>query len=167
ETAIAEASDQIGESEIELLPDGAAEHAERIAKLKSEIGFRVKVRDKLKADCRQAGMSCKQAQEHLDRAKRPYFQQISGEIAREIEALEARSSELRDRLRGMTNSSPGGVDDLAQNAQRMMLGWAPPPDEHPQTNSPRWHRMNAWCAAYRKGREALDSDPEAEPPAAP
>jgi hypothetical protein len=40
------------------LPDCAAEHAERIAKLKSQIGLHVKVRDKLKADLYQTGLSC-------------------------------------------------------------------------------------------------------------
>jgi len=157
EAAIAEASDEICGDAIAVLPARAAEHAERIAKLKSEISFRVKVRDKLKADVSDAGMGCKQAQDHLERAKRPYFQQISGEIAREIEALELRSAELRDRLRGMSNSSPGGLDDLAQNAQRMMLGWAPPPEEHPQTNSPRWHKMLRWTEAYKNRAACLQA----------
>ena len=119
------------------------------------------------ADCNQAALSCKRAQDDLDRAKRPYLQQISGEIAREIEVLELRSSELRDRLRGLSNSSPGALDDLAQNAQRMMLGWALSPPDDPQTNSPRWHRMNAWCAAYTNWRKTLEEDPEVPPPEVP
>jgi len=167
EAAIAEASDElIAEGGIALLPDRAAEHAERTTKLKSEIGFRVKVRDKLKADISQAGLAFKQAQDHLDRAKRPYFQHESGEIVRKIESLEAQSSELRDRLRGMSNAHPGGLDDLAQNAQKMVMGWAPPPEEHPQTNSPRYHKMLRWAEAHQGWRKALEEDPEALPPEA-
>jgi hypothetical protein len=61
-------------------------HAERIARLKQEIALHAKVRDKLKYDINQAALSCKQAQDGLDRAKRPLLQQISARLAQEIDA---------------------------------------------------------------------------------
>src|SRR5262249_8335985 len=144
EAEIAEASDLISESEIALLPARAAEHAEGIVRLNSQIEFHVKLRDRLKADVNQAAHSCKQAMDDLDRAKRPVFQQISGEIAREIEVLEATSSALRDRLRGMSKSAPGALDDLALKAAQMVRGWPPPPPGDPQINSPRYRNVLAW-----------------------
>jgi hypothetical protein len=70
EAEIAEAGDLIAEGEIALLSDRAAGHAERIAKLRSQIEFHVKLRDRLKSDFNQAALACKQAQDDLDRAKR-------------------------------------------------------------------------------------------------
>ena len=78
---------ELTEGEISLLPDRAAAHAERIARLKQQIAFHAKLRDKLRADCNQAALSCKRAPDDLDRAKRPLLQHESAEIAREIEAL--------------------------------------------------------------------------------
>jgi hypothetical protein len=92
---------------------------------------------------------------------------VLSQLADEIERLEAQSSELRDRLRGVSNSAPGGLDDLALKALNMVRGFAPPPTDDPQTNSPRWHRTNAWAEAYRNWRKALETDPLASPPGAP
>jgi hypothetical protein len=151
EAAIAEASDVIGEGEIALLPDRAVAHAERISRLKQQVELHVKVREKLKADINAAAMVIKRAMDNLELARRPFLQQVSARLAEEIDALEERSSQLRDQLRGMSNSAPGGLDDLALRALNMVRGWAPPPTDDPQTNSPRWHRTNAWAEAYRTG----------------
>ena len=126
-----------------------------------------RIAEPLRADCNQAGLACKQAQDALDFAKRPLLQKISTEIADEIDALEERSSQLRDRLKGMCNSAPDGLDGLSPRALHMMQRWAPPPEEHPQTNSPRYHKMLRWAEAYRAWRLALEEDPEAEPPEVP
>jgi hypothetical protein len=67
----------------------------------------------------------------------------------------------------MSNSSPDGLDGLSLRALQMVRGWAPPPTDDPQTNSPRWHKTNAWAEAYRNWRKALEADPLAKPPEAP
>ena len=167
DAAIAEASDEINEGEISLLSDRAVDHAERISRLKQQIEFHAKLRNKLKGDVNEAGLAYKRAMDALEFAKRPLLQKISGEIADEIDALESKSSALCDRLCGMSKSSPGGLDDWAQNAQRMMLGWAPSPPDDLQTNSARYHRMLAWTAAYTNWRKTLKEDSEAEPPEVP
>jgi hypothetical protein len=167
EAEIAEAGDLISEGEIALLPDRAAEHAERIAKLRSQIEFHSKVRDRLKVDFNQAALACKRAQDDLDLAKRPLCQAVSATLAEEIDRLEAKSSELRARLKGMANSTPGGIDDLSLRASHMVRGWVNPPPAEIMTNSPLFHRMNAWTLAYRAWRKALDADPDAKPPDAP
>jgi hypothetical protein len=126
-----------------------------------------KVRDKLKIDLNSAAMTIKRAIDDLELAKRPLLQQVSARLADEVESFEARSSELRDRLRGMSKSAPGGLDDLVLKASQMVRGWAPPPTDDPQINTPRYHRMLAWAEAYRAWRLALQADPNAPPPEAP
>jgi chromosome segregation ATPase len=165
EAEIAEAGDLILEGEIAVLPDRAAVHAERIARLKSQIEFHVKLRDRLKTDFNSAALACKYAQDDLDRAKRPLLQAVSAGIATEIEGLEAKSSELRARLKGMANSTPGGIVSL--RASQMVRGWVNPPSAEIMTNSPLFHRMNAWTLVYRAWRKALETDVAASPPEAP
>jgi hypothetical protein len=147
--------------------DRAEVYAERISRLKSQIEFHAKVRDKLKIDFNTAAMGCKRAMDDLELAKRPLLQKVSARLADEIETLEAKSSALRDQLRGMSNSAPDGLDGLAPKALMMMQGFAPPPTDDPMTNSPRWHKTNAWASAYRNWRKALETDTQAKPPEAP
>jgi chromosome segregation ATPase len=149
EAEITEASDLIAEGEIALLSDRTDVYAERISRLKSQIEFHARVRDKLKADLNSAAMTIKRAIEVLELAKRPFVQQVSAQLAEQIDALEAQSSELRARLNGMANSSPGGLDDLSLRAIHMVQGFAPPPTHEIMTNSALWHRMNAWAEAQR------------------
>jgi len=108
-----------------------------------------KVRAKLQADLNASAMIIKRAIDDLELAKRPLLQQISARLADKIENLEAQSSELRDRVRGLSKSAPGGLDDLVLKASQMVRGWAPSPVDDPQINSPRYRAMLAWAAAYR------------------
>jgi hypothetical protein len=167
EQGIVEASDSVGGDATAVLPDRAATHCERILRLKSQIEFHAKVRDKLKADLNVAAMGCKFAIDALEVAKRPLLQQVSAQLAEEIEILETQSSALRDQLRGMSNSAPDGLDGLAPRALMMMQGFLPPPTDDPMVNSPRWHKTNAWAAAYRNWRKALETDTQARPPESP
>jgi chromosome segregation ATPase len=166
EAEITEASDAITEGEIALLSDRTDVYAERISRLKSQVGFHVKLRDKLKADLNAAAMAIKGAIDALELAKRPLLRQVSARLADEIDALEAKSSELRARLNGMANSAPGGLDGLSLRALHMVQNFAPPPTEI-MVNSALWHRMLGWTAAYRNWRSALVVDPAAKPPEAP
>jgi hypothetical protein len=126
----------------------------------------VKLRDRLKADFNQAAHSCKYSQDELDHAKRPLLQAVSARIADEIESLEAKAADLRDRIRGMSKSAAGGIDDLSLRASQMVRGWAPPPPADPQLNSARYRTMLAWADAYKAWRNALQADPNAPPPEA-
>jgi hypothetical protein len=167
EQEIVEASDSVGEDATAVLPDRAATHCERIVRLNSQIEFHSRVKHKLQADLNAAAMGCKRAMDDLEVAKRPLLQQVSARLADEIDALEERSSQLRDQLRGMTNASPDGLDGLCPRALHMMQGFACPPTDDPMVNSPRWHKTNAWAAAYRNWRKALEADTQARPPESP
>jgi hypothetical protein len=119
------------------------------------------------ADINASAMTIKRAMDDLELAKRPFLQQEAARLADEIDALEAKSSELRARLHAMADSAPDGLDGLSLRAIRMVQGFAPPPAGDVMTNSPRYHRMLAWAEAYRNWRKALETDPDARPPEAP
>jgi chaperonin cofactor prefoldin len=57
-----------------LLSDRTDVYAERISRLKSQIEFHARVRDKLKADLNAAAMAIKRAVDNLEIAKRPHEQ---------------------------------------------------------------------------------------------
>src|SRR5215471_15388509 len=78
EAAIAEIAD---EGAISPLLDGAAAHAERIARLQQEIAVRVRIRDKLKDDVNQAGLAYRRAMDDVALAMRPILRAESARLA--------------------------------------------------------------------------------------